>query len=55
MTTKPGVIGICSLVILISRIVKVDFARNTRNTFFGSIKKAIFKPLGFSNSIQIGR
>lgn len=43
MTVKPGVIGICSLVTLISHSVKVDLVENTGNTFFATIENIISK------------
>lgn len=55
MTTKLGVISICTLVILISRSIKIDFVGNTRNTFFATIKNIIFEYFNYFNSIYIRR
>lgn len=50
MTIKFSVINIYNLIILILQIVKVDFDKNTGNTFFGSIKNVISENLDLSNS-----
>lgn len=52
MSANPD---IYSLVILISRIIRVDFAGSTKNISFGSIEKTISKYLGYSNNIYIGK
>lgn len=55
MTTKLDVIDICSLVTLILHSVKVDFLRNTGNTFSISTEHIISECFGYSNSIYIRR
>lgn len=53
MTTNLDIKGIYNLAILILYIIRVDFARNTKNIFFRNIRKAIFKHLGHFNNIYI--
>lgn len=55
MIINPHIIGICSLEILIPHITRINLAKDTGNSFFGSNKKAIFECLGHSNSIHMGR
>lgn len=52
---NPSVIGIYGHAKLISHNIRVDFARNTKNTFSGRIEKVILKCLGHSNNKYIKR
>lgn len=55
MTANPSTISICSLATMILRIIRLDFAGNTRNIFFESIKKIISERLDCFKSIHMGK